>query len=278
MTLREKLNRLYADIECLEKSKHNKSQNYDYVPAVLVVRTVRKALIDLKVYAEINFTFEGQPYTIARAKEPNAPFSAVNVRCTVKFLDLESLETSTHSGLGSGADLGDKAVYKAQTGALKYALKNACLAPDERDPEADESVDNGGYAPEMPAYEDWTGATAHAQMQPAPQPAREPGDDTDSLPPTEEQMAEYRKQFQKLGDDLSTNGKLKSSRGLPINRKLLVFLLHITKADDAKNITKGQWDNFFERVDAVKTQADGMIGLAKLVNKVNGVEDKKDSL
>lgn len=98
----------------------------------------------------------------------------------------------------------------------------------------------------------------------------------DTTLPTEAELGTYRAAFSKLGDDLSTTGKLKSSKGLPINRKLLVFLLSITKAADAKNISKAQWDNFFSRVESAKANAEvGLIGLTKLVNKANGLEEKK---
>jgi len=69
---------------------------------------------------------------------------------------------------------------------------------------------------------------------------------------------------------------LKASKSLPINRKLLVFLISITKAADAKSISKSQWDNFFARVDAAVANSEvGLLGLTKLVNKANGIEDKK---
>src|ERR1700676_1644517 len=115
MTLKEKLHKIYEAIEFIEKRGENTGQRYDYIKAADVTNAIRKQLIDLKVYAEINFDFVGFPYTIARAKDKDAPFSAVNVKCSVVFHDLESNETSTGSGLGSGADGGDKAAYKAQT-------------------------------------------------------------------------------------------------------------------------------------------------------------------
>ena len=94
-------------------------------------------------------------------------------------------------------------------------------------------------------------------------------------------MMGYRQAFKRLGDDLSTEGKLKSSAKLPVERKLLVFLLSITGATDAKKITRAQWDNFFSRATTVAGPADarvpeGLIGLAKLVNKANGIEEKKE--
>ena len=330
MTLNEKLNKIYEAIEFIEKRGTNKAQNYKFMRSVDVTLALRKKFIEHKIYAEINFEFVGAPYTIAREKAPNAPFTAVNARCSVVFWDLESGETRTASGLGSGCDNNDKAAYKAQTGALKYALKNAFLIPDEADPEADESVDRdsapvlespGAFdttddmpdfreashaapAPRRSGNEQATpafveavtprpAAAPKAEIPAAPAPApvlettdqplptaeREPGDDTepvntDPTMPTEEEMAKYRTLFSQLGDALSLDGKLKSSPKLPINRKLHVFLLHITKAEAAPKITKAQWDDFFKRVDVVKQQADGLVGLAKLVNKVNGIEEK----
>jgi hypothetical protein len=50
---------------------------------------------------------------------------------------------------GTGTDKGDKAVYKAMTGALKYGLRHAFLIPDESDPEADTSTDKATAAKEM---------------------------------------------------------------------------------------------------------------------------------
>ena len=313
MNLVQKLIQVYEKIDHVQKTGHNKNQNYHFVRAADMVRIVRKALLELGVYAEVNFVNERQ-YTIPREKAPNAPFAAVDVRCIITFRDGESGETLTTSGLGTGADTGDKAIYKAQTGATKYALRNAFLVPDEADPEADESVDEAAApaAPfagrdipsdtdDMPDFREANhaapaprpAAAPKAEIPTAPAPApvlettdqplptteREPGDDTepvntDPTMPTEEEMATYRTLFSQLGDTLSLDGKLKSSPKLPINRKLHVFLLHITKAEAAPKITKAQWDDFFKRVDVVKQQADGLVGLAKLVNKVNGIEEK----
>jgi hypothetical protein len=282
-----------------------------------VTRAVREQLIALKVYAEINFDFVGSPYTIARAKEPTAPFTAVNVKCSVVFHDVESDETKTGSGLGSGCDTSDKAVYKAQTGALKYALKNSCLIPDEAgkemDPEADESVDENTQphapraaqarpAPRAAAARPARSAVNSARPTPAPATAstsaaaapntvREPGDDeeafhpamnpADPTMPTEEQMNVYRTTFQTLGNDLTseTGGDLKSSPRLPVERKILIFMLRVTGAPDAVKMTTAQWDNFFQRVDAMAGPADkrtteGLVNLAKLINKTNGIEEK----
>jgi ERF superfamily len=306
ITLREKLHNVYTAISHVEKAGHNQLQNYDYVRSADVMHAIRKALVAQRVYAEINFNFVGEPYTIARAKTPAAPFSAVNVQAFVMFRDLDSLETLTASGLGTGADVGDKAAYKAQTGALKYALKNAFLVPDEAgmDPEADRTVDEGAdWVPDAPGYDPnpapqaverpqrapeppaevlaaTFGPSVSSAPEPAPAPAappmREPGDEPlDLTLPNEEQLSSYRGKFTTLGDDLSANGGLKASRGLRLNAKLLVFLLQSTGQKDAAAITVGQWEAFFARVEAAKVNpAAGLKGIAKLVNKANGIEEK----
>jgi hypothetical protein len=330
MSLLEKLNKIYDAIDHIDKKGRNKSQGYDYIRSVDVTREIRKQFIEQKIYAEIDFDFVGLPYTIAREKAPNAPFAAVNVKCIATFHDLESKDVARGSGLGTGADLGDKAAYKAQTGALKYALKNSFLIPDEADPEADESTDAGsndetqerGDMPDfaeasheapkkaeskktvekasrptpaaalatVPAAvllpplntsttsENSESASATRTSAPASVPASAqstPSSATaDITLPNAAELTEFRKLFAKLGDVLSTDGKLKASKHLPINQKNLVFLLSITGAKDPKNITKAQWLDFFARVEKIKTLEGGMIALAKMVNERNGIEEK----
>lgn len=335
MTLFEKLHAVYEAVDRIEKRGQNSKQNYSYIKASDVTREIRKQLAAQRVYAEINFDFYGEPFNVARDKSPNAPFSTVMVKCSVVFHDLDSIDTATGSGLGTGTDQGDKHAYKAQTGALKYALKNAFLVPDEADPEADETIDGGDqtYSQEPPDFQeaqhaaprpapaqksekvDGTpisspkapqqaakpvqaasataavcspapvsgvpAAVAQSTTEAAPVAAPEHGDayegpDDNGALPTEEDLKTYRANFTKLGDDLTTAGKLKSSRNLPVNRKVLVFLMKIAGVDDAKKITKVGWDNFFARVEAAKSNPEvGLVGLGKLINKTNGIEDKK---
>ena len=325
MNLAQKLITVYKTIEFIEKRGFNKSQNYKYMKASDIVTAVRRALLEQGVYAEINMFFDGPNYTIARAKDKDAPFSAVNTRCVAVFHDTDSNEILTASGLGTGADTGDKASYKSQTGAIKYMLRNAFLIPDEEgdpesDPKLDEGADPSASVDDMPDFHEAQHAAprantpketpapapaapapapvkmaapkkktepvgppkaeipAQAPAQPKPEAAPEPA--VDGTMPTEEQMTGYRIAFKRLGDDLSAEGKLKSSAKLPVERKLLVFLLNITGATNGKTVTKAQWDNFFGRVATLAGPADaripeGLIGLAKLVNKANGIEEKK---
>ena len=288
-----KMLRVYAAIDFVEKAGKNVSQNYKYVRAADVVHAVRKAFIEEKLYAEINFDFCGDTFLIARAKEKDTPFTGIRVRCYIVVHDLESDGLLTASGLGTGVDSSDKAVYKAQTGGLKYALRHLALLPDEADPEADESVEDDArprvhgrpdFEPDFqeaqkPAPRPTPAAKPVVAAAPPPVPATPASAAEPSIPgelPTESQMTAFRAQFKKLGDDLSSEGKFKASKGLPVNRKLLVFLLSVTKADDATKITAAQWTDFFKRVDAAKAKV-GLVALAKKINKVNGVANDNEA-
>ena len=300
MTLKEKCVQLYKVIECVEKGGRNTAQGYDYVKAVDMVQAFRKACLDLNIYAEINMEFAGPPFTVARSKDPNTPFTAINVRCSGVLYDIDSTETKTFSGLGCGCDSNDKAVYKAQTGALKYALKHAGLIPDEGavDPEADETVDEepdfqdarrGRPAPSHTKPEaqkshdnQKAAATAKASTSPAPAPttvtkAEIPAapvqqklpasTDSDEMP-TEQEMKEYRDRYRKLGDDLSepAKGGLKTSRSNPINRKIAAYMCVYVGAKNPTDVTKAQWTKFLKHVDDTIALENGYKQLAKLID------------
>ncbi len=331
LNLRQKMIQIYNEIDHVGKYGKNQTQKYNFVRAADVMRPVRNAFAKFGVYAETNFELLGT-YDIKTNSGGN--MHTATVKATIVLHDTDSYETLTISGLGDGADSGDKGIFKAQTGAVKNALRNGTLLPDEGDPnggdpEADESVDTrttGNYAhnastTELPDFQDAQRGPARGNQEPrvekstettkpspkAPQEAPtiaeclpetpceapetvsmadlkaaiiEHGDAYEApeadCPPTETELTEYRAKFKLLGDDLSVQGKLTANRGLPINRKLLVFLLSITKAPDAKTISKSQWDNFFSRVDAAKANAKvGLVGLTKLVNKANGLDVKE---
>ena len=322
LNLRQKLVEIYKELDHVDKAGENTKQHYFFVRAADVMRPVRDVFAKYGIYAEPNVEYLGF-YDIKTNSGGNMHTAIVKV--TIKLYDTDSDETKTISGLGDGADSGDKGIYKAQTGAIKNALRNGLLIPDEGDPnggdpEADQNVDNNTSAPlrdytdyqrpnDMPDFQDAQRGPATPPTQRTTTPKAEPptiaeclpppppdvpveqqnqgpavapehgdayeGPDSDALP-TEEQLVTYRAKFKTLGDDLAAKGKLTASRSLPVNRKVHVFLLSITKAPDAKQISKNQWDNFFKRVDAATANPEvGLVGLATLVNKANGIEPKQ---
>src|SRR5690606_34885912 len=70
---------------------------------------------------------------------------------TLRIVDTESAEEIQVSGLGQGSDKGDKAVMKAVTAAVKYALSTGFLISWGDDPEADSGVDWQAFQAEVEA-------------------------------------------------------------------------------------------------------------------------------
>jgi hypothetical protein len=164
LNLRQKLVAIYTEIDHIDKMGENTKQRYNFVRAADVMRPVRDAFAKYGIYAEPNFEYLGS-YDIKTNNGGN--MHTATVKATIVLHDTESDETMTISGLGDGADSGDKGIFKAQTGAVKNALRNGLLIPDEGDPnggdpEGDENVDErttGNYThnsstTEMPDFQD----------------------------------------------------------------------------------------------------------------------------
>lgn len=84
--------------------------------------------------------------------------------------------------------------------------------------------------------------------------------------PTVEELNEYRKRFAKLVDALSTSG-LKSSKGFPLQKKVLAFLLKTTGSPAAEQISKSSWEQFFAQISQEFNIGEG--GISKVVEAVN---------
>jgi len=74
----------------------------------------------------------------------------VNILITYRVQDVESEEFIEVQALGEGMDAGDKAVYKAMTGAFKYAQRQTFMIPTGDDPDkvsSDELTSKGEQEP-----------------------------------------------------------------------------------------------------------------------------------
>jgi hypothetical protein len=115
---------------------------------------IRKALADHSVSMI--------PTTIDLIGETEHPTSSgkmmttVTVRTTWTLTDAESGETAVIQSMGAGADMGDKAIPKAQSSAMKYALLMGFMLSTGDDPEMADSSDRQ------------TAATPPAAARPAP--------------------------------------------------------------------------------------------------------------
>lgn len=135
-------------VESVEKRGKNKDQHYDYVMADDVAAAATRALLSFGVLCD----FE----TVKAEQTPIQSRSGTNgliVKATCKLIatDSETGEKITRTAIGYGSDYpGDKAIYKAMTGARKYAFIHLLGIPIGLDPEA--SLNGGdAAAPKRPA-------------------------------------------------------------------------------------------------------------------------------
>jgi hypothetical protein len=132
-TLAAKLAEVMGEVGWIPKKGRNTFQNYDFVRETDIVDAVSKHLAARKVAIiprVVNMHFE--PTTTQKGV---AGFFAV-VTMSYTFVDGDSGEKLEVEAVGAGTDQpGDKAFYKAQTGAKKFALTQTFLIATGDDPE-----------------------------------------------------------------------------------------------------------------------------------------------
>jgi len=129
--LGERLAWVMRQVGWIQKSGHNRSQNYDYATDADVSDVVREKLAEVDV-AVIPYV-QSLAFREIQGKEKPIPVATVIMDLTFVYGE----ERLTVRTVGEGMDSGDKNVYKAMTGAVKYALLKAFLLPTGDDPEKD---------------------------------------------------------------------------------------------------------------------------------------------
>ena len=134
-TLHKKMAQAMGEIGRVPKRGRNQAQGYNYARADDVAEHTREILSKhgIAVYADVTDSGIREIET----QKGKARVSWVKVAWT--FVDGESGESRTVNVPGEGMDHGDKGVYKAMTGSLKYALMLGFLIPTgDADPEREE--------------------------------------------------------------------------------------------------------------------------------------------
>lgn len=119
-----KLLKVQQSVDKLPKTGTNTHQKYKYLEASVLVEHMRRYLLDEGVLFFANVVDE----------EKEGKFAKVKMEFTL--VDAESGEEMKSTFYGEGMDGGDKAYYKAYTGALKYFLVQTFMIPTGDDVEA----------------------------------------------------------------------------------------------------------------------------------------------
>lgn len=129
-SLHKKLAEVLTAVGYIEKAGTNASQGYKYVMAAQVADKVRDE------FAKRNLTMLPTNIEVVESGlTPSAKQVLTTLRVTWTITDADSNSSISFQSVGSGSDSTDKAVYKAMTGALKYALLLGFLIPTGDDPE-----------------------------------------------------------------------------------------------------------------------------------------------
>ncbi|WP_167371050.1 ERF family protein [Myxococcus virescens] len=136
-----KLAEVMGSVGHVPKSGRNKFHGYDYATEADIVAAVRTGLSE-RALMLIPTVVDTTWAAVDRQKGNSDRLVTLTVRFTLH--DGESGETLSFEVLGEGQDPGDKATYKALTGATKYALLKLFLIPTGDDPEQDETPPRGG--------------------------------------------------------------------------------------------------------------------------------------
>jgi hypothetical protein len=135
-SIHSKLSAILKAVGYIEKTGTNASQGYKYVQAAAVADKIRNE------FAERGLTMIPENIEVTESGlTPSGKQALITLRITWKISDSESGESVTFQSVGSGSDSTDKAVYKAMTGALKYALLLGFLIPTGDDPENEKAAD-----------------------------------------------------------------------------------------------------------------------------------------
>lgn len=134
-----KLHVAQKNASAVAKKGKNTAQHYDYARAEDVIKEAQKALHDAGLVGTMAF---GNTDSHDIESNKGSAGIYITVQGELRIAEPDSGESISVPGFGAGIDYpGDKAVYKAMTGAAKYAYASALGIPFTDDPE-NETQDN----------------------------------------------------------------------------------------------------------------------------------------
>ena len=160
----KKIHNIMTSIGIIEKDKTNDFHKYKYASEFAIKKAVHEALVNEKLILQLS---EKSHTKKAKITTVTFEYCFINIETGDKMCGLFS---------GSGEDKGDKGLYKAFTGCLKYLLTTTFLIPTGDDPENDKKEDD--------KKED-------KKEQPKPQSKAEPKTATGKLVLTKEIASNY---------------------------------------------------------------------------------------
>ena len=147
--LLQKLHRIMEQSPYLQKDKKNTHDGYNYLSEEKIKEHfqgmfAKERLMFLPVGTQITKSVDTTTST-------GKPTHLTEVVFNYQIVDVDTGFFISGSSSGQGEDRADKGVYKAITGALKYALTTTFLLPAGNDPEDDSDVEVPKKATPVPS-------------------------------------------------------------------------------------------------------------------------------
>lgn len=139
------------DAGYVQKSSRNTGQGYNFAGDEAITEKFREAFLKNGLLAYPD-QVEFANIEILPREGKDTPNVLVHVKGNYVITDGE--ESIFVQSLGSGIDVGDKAVYKALTGFRKYAFRNAVMMATGDDPEATSATDEKPASAAKPKAEE----------------------------------------------------------------------------------------------------------------------------
>ena len=146
----KKMLAIMQDVNYIQKKGFNQTQRYSFAQEADFALAVRERLIEHGV-AFVPYLESVEIKEVTTGK--GTVMQIVTVAMSFTFIDVDSGESVVVRMGGQGSDTLDKGVFKAQTGAEKYALKQAFLVPTGDDPEVDNTAERNNDMPMAQAPE-----------------------------------------------------------------------------------------------------------------------------
>lgn len=138
-SLYERLFEVAQSVDRIAKTGHNQKHGYDFVEAANVLATIRAELLERRILMVPSAT------NVRHLTDTGGKQFVTTVDLSYRFIDIDNpAEVIVIAWVGAGADIGgEKGLYKAYTGGLKYALLNFFMIPTGDDPERDQTSESG---------------------------------------------------------------------------------------------------------------------------------------
>ena len=131
----QRLHSIMAEVGSLDKDKRNTMQNYEYLSEANVKHAIQPLLVKHGVVFTLEVEDLGELKEIGRSAKGNQIW-LTRAKMNYRFTNIDNPDDRAAGVFsGTGADMGDKGVYKAITGAIKYILTSTFLVPTGDDPE-----------------------------------------------------------------------------------------------------------------------------------------------